>query len=71
MPDHDQAPTPTKLSTALTRAARLIQSTGQRELHAERPNQLWVADLTYVATWAGFVYVAFVIDVFVAPPSLP
>jgi transposase InsO family protein len=31
---------------------------------AERPNQLWVADLTYVATWAGFVYVAFVIDVF-------
>jgi putative transposase len=36
----------------------------EREFHAERPNQLWVADLTYVATWAGFVYVAFVIDVF-------
>ena len=36
----------------------------QREFHAERPNQLWVADLTYVATWAGFVYVAFVIDDF-------
>src|SRR5262245_35449927 len=31
---------------------------------AMRPNQLWVADFTYVATWAGFVYVAFVIDVF-------
>ena len=31
---------------------------------ADRPNQLWVADLTYVATWSGFVYVAFVIDVF-------
>ena len=29
-----------------------------------RPNELWVADFTYVATWAGFVYVAFVIDVF-------
>ena len=29
-----------------------------------RPNELWVADLTYVATWRGFVYVAFVIDVF-------
>jgi transposase InsO family protein len=29
-----------------------------------RPNQLWVADLTYVATWRGFAYVAFVIDVF-------
>jgi putative transposase len=36
----------------------------QREFRATRPNQLWVADLTYVATWAGFVYVAFVIDVF-------
>jgi putative transposase len=35
-----------------------------REFDANRPNQLWVADLTYVATWAGFVYVAFVIDVF-------
>jgi len=31
---------------------------------ASRPNELWVADLTYVATWAGFVYVAFVVDVF-------
>jgi putative transposase len=36
----------------------------QRNFTAERPNQLWVADLTYVATWAGFVYVAFVTDVF-------
>jgi transposase InsO family protein len=36
----------------------------EREFRADRPNQLWVADLTYVATWAGFVYVAFVIDVF-------
>ena len=36
----------------------------KREFQATRPNQLWVADLTYVATWAGFVYVAFVIDVF-------
>jgi transposase InsO family protein len=36
----------------------------ERRFEASRPNQLWVADLTYVATWAGFVYVAFVIDVF-------
>jgi transposase InsO family protein len=36
----------------------------QRDFTATRPNQLWVADLTYVATWQGFVYVAFVIDVF-------
>ena len=35
-----------------------------RHFVATRPNQLWVADFTYVATWAGFVYVAFVIDVF-------
>ena len=35
-----------------------------RQFYAVRPNQLWVADFTYVATWAGFVYVAFVVDVF-------
>ena len=35
-----------------------------RQFEANRPNQLWVADFTYVATWTGFVYVAFVIDVF-------
>jgi transposase InsO family protein len=35
-----------------------------RQFTAPRPNQLWVADTTYVATWAGFVYVAFVIDVY-------
>jgi len=36
----------------------------ERDFSADHPNQLWVADLTYVATWSGFVYVAFVIDVF-------
>ena len=36
----------------------------KRQFEASRPNQLWVADFTYVATWSGFVYVAFVIDVF-------
>jgi putative transposase len=35
-----------------------------RDFTATRPNQLWVADLTYVATWKGFVYVALVIDVY-------
>ena len=35
-----------------------------RHFVATRPNQLWVSDFTYVATWRGFVYVAFVIDVF-------
>jgi len=36
----------------------------QREFAAGRPNQLWVADITYVATWSGFVYAAFVVDIF-------
>ncbi|CUA96552.1 Transposase InsO and inactivated derivatives [Thiomonas bhubaneswarensis] len=35
-----------------------------RQFKADRPNPLWVADFTYVSTWQGFVYVAFVIDVF-------
>jgi len=35
-----------------------------RDFHARRPNELWVSDFTYVSTWQGFVYVAFVVDVF-------
>jgi transposase InsO family protein len=35
-----------------------------RQFRAPRPNVLWVSDFTYVATWAGFVYVAFVIDAY-------
>ena len=35
-----------------------------RQFAADRPNKLWVSDFTYVATWSGFVYVAFVIDVY-------
>ena len=44
---------------AVTRPADLV-----RDFSASRPNQLWVADLTYVVTWSGFVYVAFIIDAF-------
>jgi putative transposase len=36
----------------------------KREFTASRPNELWVADFTYVASWAGMLYVAFIIDVF-------
>jgi putative transposase len=36
----------------------------ERNFSAQRPNQLWVADLTYVATWSGFAYVALIIDAF-------
>ena len=35
-----------------------------RQFHAPRPNVLWVSDFTYVSTWSGFVYVAFVIDAY-------
>jgi putative transposase len=35
-----------------------------RQFRAERPNQLWVSDFTFVSTWQGFAYVAFIIDVF-------
>ncbi len=45
-------------------AAERARDLVQRQFQAERPNQLWVADFTDVATWRGFVYVAFVIDVF-------
>jgi putative transposase len=36
----------------------------RRDFSASRPNRLWVADITYIRTWVGFVYAAFVIDVF-------
>ena len=36
----------------------------ERRFRAERPDQLWVVDFTYVATWAGFTYVAFCVDVY-------
>ncbi len=50
----------TTADTVVPRPADLVD----RRFTATRPNQLWVADFTYVATWRGFVYVAFVIDVF-------
>ena len=49
-------------SATRRRRARWTTSIGSSR-HA-RPNALWVSDFTYVATWAGFVYVAFVIDTF-------
>jgi len=35
-----------------------------RQFRSERPNQLWVSDFTYISTWQGWLYVAYVIDVF-------
>jgi putative transposase len=53
-----------KRTTIVDEAAQRPADLVQRNFQADRPNRLWVADLTYVATWAGFVYVAFVVDVF-------
>ena len=51
-------------TTIADTTAELAQDLVQRHFHAERANHLWGADFTYVATWRGFVYVAFVIDAF-------
>jgi putative transposase len=53
-----------KITTQPDPAAARRTDLVDRHFTATRPNQLWVADFTYVATWRGFVYVAFVIDVF-------
>jgi len=53
-----------KITTTADPAAARPADLVERRFTATRPNQLWVADFTYVATWRGFVYVAFVIDVF-------
>jgi transposase InsO family protein len=42
-----------------------------RQFQAPRPNALWLSDFTYVATWQGFVYVAFVIDAFARCQATP
>jgi hypothetical protein len=53
-----------KVTTSPDTAAPRPPDLVTRHSSAVRPNALWVADLTYVATWRGFAYVAFVIDVF-------
>ena len=53
-----------KITTHVDPAAARPTDLVDRQFTATRPNQLWVADFTYVATWRGFVYVAFVVDVF-------
>ena len=54
----------TKRTTVSDKAAPCPLDRVNRDFKAERPNALWVADFTYVATWAGFVHVAFIIDAF-------
>jgi putative transposase len=51
-------------TTIPDKATPCPQDKVNRQFAADRPNRLWVSDFTYVATWSGFVYVAFVIDVY-------
>ncbi|EEQ2682103.1 IS3 family transposase, partial [Escherichia coli] len=53
-----------KVRTTVSRKAVAAGDRVNRQFVAERPDQLWVADFTWVSTWQGFVYVAFIIDVF-------
>lgn len=53
-----------KVRTTVSRKAEAAHDRVNRQFVAVRPNQLWVADFTYVSTWQGFAYVAFIIDVF-------
>ncbi|EEY5326458.1 TPA: IS3 family transposase [Escherichia coli] len=53
-----------KVRTTVSRKTVATGDRVNRQFVAERPDQLWVADFTYVSTWQGFVYVAFIIDVF-------
>nr|WP_200870527.1 IS3 family transposase [Escherichia coli] len=53
-----------KVRTTISRKAVAAGDRVNRQFVAERPDQLWVADFTYVSTWQGFVCVAFIIDVF-------
>jgi putative transposase len=51
-------------TTVADKAAPCPRDHVNRQFNADRPNVLWVSDFTYVSTWTGFVYVAFVIDAF-------
>lgn len=53
-----------KVRTTVSSKAEAAHDRVKRQFVAERPDQLWVADFTYVSTWQGFAYVAFIIDVF-------
>jgi putative transposase len=52
------------IRTTISRKTAAAEDRVNRQFVAERPDQLWCADFTYVSTWQGFAYVAFIIDVF-------
>ena len=51
-------------TTAVDRSRRAPPDRVERQFHTDVPNRLWVADVTYVPTWEGFLYLAIVLDVF-------
>ncbi len=53
-----------KVRTTVSRKEAAAGNRMNRQFVAEQPDPLWVSDFTYVSTWRGFAYVAFVIDVF-------
>lgn len=53
-----------KVRTTVSSKAEAAHDRVKRQFVAERPDKLWVADFTYVSTWQGFAFVAFIIDVF-------
>jgi transposase InsO family protein len=61
-----KSPRTTRPAPETARPADLVE----RQFTASAPNQLWVADITYIRTFSGWVYAAFVIDVF-SHPSMP
>jgi len=56
-------------TTLADEAADRPQDRVKRQFHADRPNQLWVSDFTYVPSWQDGQYVAFVVDVYAAASS--
>ncbi len=51
-------------TTRRNREARPVPDLGERKFRADRPDRLWVADIIYIPTWAGFLYLSVVVDVF-------
>ena len=52
------------VTTTVRDGARQAPDLVERDFTAERPNMLWVADITYIPTWAGFLYLAVALDAF-------
>jgi len=61
---HGVSPREGTVTTIRNRDARPAPDLVKRNFRADRPDQVWVPDITYIPTWAGFLYLAVVLDVF-------